>query len=92
MSWEEAGGAGNARKGYFRFRQVLGCDRGSLVAIEFGPMSRQGFPVSQHGYQAASSYLIATKFSHVETVSCFSAMTMSRQRFPRVTETATTRG
>ena len=35
MSWEEAGGAGNARKGYYRFRQVLGYDRGFLVAIEF---------------------------------------------------------
>ena len=35
MSWEEAGGAGNARKGYCRFRLVLGRDRGFLVTIEF---------------------------------------------------------
>ena len=35
MSGEEARAARNARKGYYRFRQVLGCDRGFLVAIEF---------------------------------------------------------
>ena len=35
MSWEEAGGAGNARKGYCRFGQVLGRDKGFLVVTEF---------------------------------------------------------
>ena len=35
MSWEEAGGAGNAIKGYCMFGQVSSRDRGFLVATEF---------------------------------------------------------
>ena len=35
--------------GYYRFRQVLGRDRGFLVVTVFGPMSRQGFNVLRHG-------------------------------------------
>ena len=35
MSWEEARGVENARKGYYRFGQVLGCDKSFLVATEF---------------------------------------------------------
>ena len=41
-------------KGYCRFRQVLGRDSVS------GLVSRQGFPVSRHGSQAAGSCLVAT--------------------------------
>ena len=35
MSWEEARGVGNARKGCYRFGQVLGRDKSFLVATEF---------------------------------------------------------
>ena len=69
MSWERAGGVGNARKGYCRFRHVLGRDRGFLVATEFLVLccdkvlclvSRQGFPVSRHCSHAVGSCLVAT--------------------------------
>ena len=61
MSWEEDGGVGNARKGYCRFGQVLGRDRGFLVVTEFsGIVLRQGFPVSRHGSQATGSCLVTT--------------------------------
>ena len=40
MSWEEAGGARNARTGNCRFGQVLGRDRGFLVVTKFLVLSR----------------------------------------------------
>ena len=48
------------QKGYYKFGLVLGRNRGFLIDRVSGPMSRQGFPVSRHGSQAAGTFLVTT--------------------------------